>query len=713
MLEIPINITYYVSMYIATVPNRSSPPAILLRESFRENGKVKSRTLANLSKLPKEALELLKRHLAGERHVSTDEAFRYVKSWHHGHVQAVRRVMKRLDFERLIGTARSPERDLVLAMVTARILAPQSKLATTRSWHVTSLPQAFEVGDAHEDDLYAAMDWLLTQQDDIEARLASRHLKEGGLVLYDLSSSYFEGTSCALAQPGYNRDGKKGKLQVNYGLLTDERGCPVAVSVFEGRTVDSKTLMPQVERIRQRFGIQALAIVGDRGMISQTQIDRLKDIEGVDWITALRSSSIKKLLEADAVQADLFDERNLFELAHPEYPGERLVACRNPLLADQRAKTRQSLLAATTKELEKVRAVLEGGKLRGRERIAKRVRTIVGQSTIAEHIVFDIGDDDFQFHVDDRRSCADAVLNAICQRFERVRSQVKRGILQGRDKIAARLGKLLKKHNLEKQVALDVRDDGFDLRIADRRAAADMAFAGTCDELAKIRTLVRQGRFGGKDKIGMRIGKVIDKYKVAKHFVLDIRDDGFAFSRDTLRIDAEAALDGIYVIRTSVDAQRLSAEGAVRGYKSLSQVERAFRSIKTVDLKVRPIYHHLESRVRAHIFLCMLAYYVEWYMREAWRPLLFCDEDLEARTHRDPVAPAQRSESAEQKAHTKILEDGSQVHSFQSLIDLLSGIVRNVARIPGTQDDSATFEIITTPNATQQRAFDLLETIRV
>ena len=705
--------TYYVGMYIATVPNRSSPPAILLRESFRENGKVKSRTLANLSKLPKEALELLKRHLAGQRHVSMDEAFRHVKSWHHGHVQAVRRAMKQLDFERLIGPARSRERDLVLALVTARILAPQSKLATTRSWQVTSLPQAFEVGDAHEDDLYAAMDWLLTQQEDIEARLASRHLKEGGLVLYDLSSSYFEGTSCALAQPGYNRDAKKGKLQVNYGLLSDERGCPVAVSVFEGRTVDSKTLRPQVERIRQRFGIQALAIVGDRGMISQTQIDRLKAIEGVDWITALRSSSIKKLLEADAVQADLFDERNLFELSHPEYPGERLVACRNPLLAEQRAKTRQSLLAATTQELEKVRTVLEGGKLRGRERIAKRVQTIVGQSKLAEHLVFDIGDDHFQFHVDDRRSGADALLEAICQGIERVRSRVKRGTLQGRDKIAARLGKLLSKHNVEKQVALEVRDDGFDLHIVDRRAAADRALARTCDELAKIRTLVRQGRFGGKEKIGMRIGKVINKYKVAKHFVLDIRDDGFAFSTDTHRIEAEAALDGIYVIRTSIEAQRLSAEGAVRSYKSLSQVERAFRSIKTVDLKVRPIYHHLESRVRAHIFLCMLAYYVEWYLREAWRPLLFCEEDLEARTHRDPVAPAQRSESAEQKARTQILEDGSQVHSFQSLIDLLSGIVRNVARIPGTQDDSATFEIITTPNATQQRAFDLLETIRV
>ena len=700
-------------MYVTCVPNRSSPPAVLLRESYRENGKVKSRTLANLSKLPKDAIDLLKRHLAGERFVCTDEAFSYVKSWHHGHVRAVRRAMKRLDFDRLIGTRRCRERDLVLAMVAARILAPASKLATTRSWHVTSLPQVFEVGDAKEDELYAAMDWLLARQDDIEARLASRHLKEGGVVLYDLSSSYFEGTSCPLAALGYSRDGKKGKLQVNYGLLTDKRGCPVAISVFEGNIVDTKTLMPQVDRVRQQFGIRTLAVVGDRGMISQTQIDQLKELEGIDWITALRSSSIKKLVEADAVQLGLFDESNLFEFSHPDYPGERLVACRNPLLAERRAKTRESLLEATTEELEKVGTLLERGKLRGKENIAKRVQAILGQYKIAEHFVFDISDECFQFHVDDSRSAADALLDAICKRIERVRASIKNGTVQGRDSIAIRLGKLLKNSRLEEQVVLDVRDDGFDFRIADKRHAAELAFESICDKLAKIRILVEQGRFGGKDKIGIRIGKMINKYKVAKHFVLDIRDDGFEFSRDTKRIDAEAALDGIYVIRTSVDAERLSAEGAVRSYKSLSQVERAFRSIKTVDLKVRPIYHHLESRVRAHIFLCMLAYYVEWYMREAWRPLLFCDEDLEAKNKRDPVAPAQRSASAEQKVHAKTLEDGSQVQSFQSLIQLLSGIVLNEAHVPGTSDNSATFEIITTPNTTQQRAFDLIENIRM
>jgi transposase len=700
-------------MYITSIPNRSSPPAILLRESFRENGKVKSRTLANLSKLPKDAVDLLKRHLAGDRFVGTDEAFDYVESWHHGHVQAVRCAMKRLGFDRLVATRRSRERDLVLAMVTARILAPDSKLATTRNWQVTSVPRVFGVGDADEDELYAAMDWLLERQDDIEAGLASRHLKEGGLVLYDLTSSYFEGTSCALAARGYNRDGKKGKLQVNYGLLTDERGCPVAISVFDGRTVDTKTLMPQVERVRQRFGIRTLALVGDRGMISQTRIDRLKDIEGVDWVTALRSGSIKKLVEADAVQLDLFDRSNLFELSHPDYPGERLVACRNPLLAERRAKTRLSLLEATTKELENLRNLLDRGKIKGKERIAERVRASIGKCVLAEHLVLDIGDEDFEFQLNDRRSAADALLDAVFKRIERVRSSIRRGTLKGRDKIGVRLERLLKKHKLEKHVRFELRDDGFDVRIGDRRGAADRALESLCEHLEKIRILVKQGRFGGKDKIGMRIGKVIDRYNVAKHFVLDIRDDGFEFSRNMQTIDAEAALDGIYIIRTSLDEKRLSADGAVRGYKSLGRVERAFRSIKTVDLKVRPIYHYSEPRVRAHIFLCMLAYYVEWYMREAWRPLLFCDEELEEKNKRDPVAPAQRSASAEQKAHTKILGDGSPVHSFQSLIQLLSGIVLNTARVPGALDDRAAFEIATTPNATQRRALDLLEGIRV
>ncbi|MCP3879040.1 MAG: IS1634 family transposase, partial [Sulfitobacter sp.] len=344
-------------MYISRIPNRSSPPAILLRESYREKGKVKTRTLANLSKLPGEAISLLKRFLAGERFVSTAEAFRCVHSWHHGHVRAVRDAMKRLGFDRLISARPCRERDRVIAMVAARILAPESKLATTRWWETTTLPRMLALKGSDEDDLYAAMDWLLERQERIEARLAERHLSDEALVLYDLSSSYLEGSCCPLGALGHNRDGKKGKLQVNYGLLTDDRGCPVAVSVFKGNTADTKTLLPQVRRIQAQFGIERLAIVGDRGMISQTQIDELKVIPGVDWITALRSSAIHKLVDAHQVQLDLFDERSHFQLTHPDYPGERLVACRNPLLAERRANKRQALLEATTRELEAIRAL--------------------------------------------------------------------------------------------------------------------------------------------------------------------------------------------------------------------------------------------------------------------------------------------------------------------------------------------------------------------
>lgn len=700
-------------MYIAAVPNRSSPPAILLRESYRKDGKVKTRTLANLSKLPDDAIAFLKRYLAGERFVSPAEALRCIRSWHHGHVQAVREAMMHLDFDRLICARNCRKRDLVIAMVTARILAPSSKLATTRWWDITSLPQMLEIEDADENELYTAMDWLLTQQERIEKKLAARHLKEGGLVLYDLSSSYFEGSSCPLATLGYNRDGKKGKLQVNYGLLTDARGCPIAVSVFKGNTIDTKTLLPQVERVQQKFAIQALAIVGDRGMIAQTQIDSLKSIEGIDWITALRSSAIKKLVEARHLQTDLFDQHNLFELTHPEYPGERLVACRNPLLAERRAKTRQSLLEATTKELENVRVLLERNKLRGREKIAQQVNKRIGPYRISEYFVLDIDDEAFDFRLVDERSAADALFEAFASKLKRLRSQITRGTVQGRDKIGARLKKIAEKHKLATHVVFDVRDDGFDLLLSDKDAALKAALAGFCKTLEQVCVLVKQGRFGGKDKIGIRVGKVVNKYKVAKHFVLDIRDDGFEFTVDAQKVAAEAALDGIYIIRTSVDKERLTADDAVRSYKSLCQVERAFRSIKTVDLKVRPIHHHLESRVRAHIFLCMLAYYVEWHMREAWRPLLFCDEELEAKTSCDPVAPAQRSESALHKVNTKTLDDGTRVQSFQTLIQLLSGIVLNLVCAPCTDEDAATFEIVTTPNATQQHAFDLLKNIQV
>jgi transposase len=443
------------------------------------------------------------------------------------------------------------------------------------------LPALLGVSDADEDDLYTAMDWLLERQPLIEKKLAARHLHNDGMALYDLSSSYFEGATCPLAALGHNRDGKKGKLQVNYGLLTDTRGIPVAVSVFQGNTGDPTTLLPQVDKVRQDFGIERFVLVGDRGMIAQKQVDALRKLDGIDWVAALRPGAIRKLLDGGALQLGLFDERNLFELAHPDFPDERLIACRNPELAKRRAHKRTSLLEATAKELEKVRWMVERGRLRG------------------------------------------------------------------------------------------------------------------------------------QDDIGVRVGKVVNKYKVAKHFKLTIEDTRFDFEIDTDKVAAEAALDGIYVLRTSLSRKRMSTEETVRSYKRLIQVERAFRSFKTVDLEIRPIHHRLENRVRAHIFLCMLAYYVLWHMLQAWRPLLFSDEDLQAKATREPVAPAKRSEAALRKAQAKTLDDGTEVHSFHTLLKLLSGIVRNVCRVPGAPPDTPTFEVVTTPSAKQQRAYQLLETIEV
>jgi len=569
-------------MHIDIVPNRDSPPAVLLRESYREGTKVRKRTLANLSALSTEQVDAIRRTLKGERLVPVAELFEIVRSRHHGHVQAVRAAIKQLGFESLVASRPSRERDLIVAMVIARILEPASKLATTRWWHTTTLPEAFGVADAGEDDLYEALDWLITRQDHIEKKLAARHLKKGGLVLYDLSSSYFEGTKSPLAALGYNRDGKSGKLQVNYGLLTDPRGRPVAVSVFEGNTGDPKTLIPQVEKLQKSFAIEQLVLVGDRGMISQKQINELKKRDGIDWITALRTGAIRKLVDDGQIQLGLFDERNLFEVTHPDFPGERLVACRNSQLALLRAKKRQSLLQATSTELEKVRGMISRGKIKG------------------------------------------------------------------------------------------------------------------------------------KDAIGVRVGKVVDKYKMSKHLVLDIRDDGFDFHLDDDKVSAEAALDGIYVVRTSVTAQFLATDDVVRSYKMLSQVEQAFRSLKTIDLEVRPIRHRREDRVKAHIFLCMLAHYVVWHMIESWRELLFCDEDQQAKKTRDPIAPAKRSNAALDKVHSKVLDDGTPVHSFQTLLKDLSTIVSNTCRRPGASTaDEPTFDIVTNPSPTQQRAYDLLRSIQV
>lgn len=576
-------------MYVAVVPNRNSPPAILLREGYRENGKVKNRTLANLSKWPPEKIEALKRALkgtgesgGGSEAITSEALFESVSSRQHGHVKAVLLAMQRLGIAKVLDTRGSRERDLVLALIAGRIMKPASKLGMHRSGSDTTLLEELGLEGSDEDDLYAAMDWLLERQAKVEQKLAARHLSEGGLVLYDLTSSYFEGTRCPLAKLGYSRDGKKGKLQVNYGLLTDARGCPVSVSVFEGNTADATTFLPQVAKVREDFKVSEVVLVGDRGMISQKQVEGLREQNGVAWLTALKTGAIRGLVESGSMQLGLFDERGLFELEHPDYPGERLIACRNPELAKRRAHTRESLLAATTQALEEV----------------------------------------------------------------------------GR--------------------------------------------------------MVASGRLTGAAEVGVRVGKVVNKHKVAKHFVLDIGDERFDFKRDEARIQAEAALDGVYVVRTSLPAARMSAAEVVRNYKNLSRVERAFRSMKTMDLKVRPIHHYTEARVRAHIFLCMLAYYVEWHMREVLKPLLFDDEDQAAKAQRDPVAPAKRSAEANAKASKKKTADGYPVHSFRTLIDHLGAIVRNACTRKGEPlDTCAKVTIETTPGPVQKRAFELLASIQM
>jgi transposase len=567
------------AMHVDAVPDRGSRPAYLLRESFREGGKVRKRTLANLSSLPDDQIDAIRRILRGERLAAVSELFEVTASRIHGDTQAVLSAMKQLRIRELLSSRPSWEAEVVMGMVAARIVTPHTKLATSRWWHTRTLPQDLRIEHATDDDLYGAMDWLLERQGAIEKKLAARHLKSGGLALYDLTSSYFEGTTCPLAKIGHNRDGKRNKLQVNYGLLTDRRGCPVAVSVYEGNTNDPKTLMPQVTKLREDFGLDRVVLVGDRGMIGQAAIEDLRGVAGLEWITALKSIQIRALVEGGALQLGLFDKRNLFELTHPDYPGERLVACRNEELGKLRAHKRQALIEATAKELEKVRAMVDRG---------------------------------------------------------------------------------------------DLRDAG---------------------------------------KIGIRVGRVINKYKVAKHFELTIEDARFDFALREDEIAAEAALDGIYVIRTSLSKQQMSAPDTVRSYKALSEVERAFRSLKTIDLEVRPIHHRLADRVRAHIFLCTLAYYVEWHMREAWRPLLFADEDLAAKSTRDAVAPAKRSEAAEAKVVTKTLPDGTPAHSFRTLLELLSTIVRNTCRTPGAPAGAPTFAVVTTASAEQQRALDLLEKI--
>ena len=570
---------YALGMHIDVVPNRNSRPAYLLRESYRDGKKVRKRTIANLSALSDEQIAAFRAILAGQQLAPVDALFTIETSRAHGHVEAIRVAMSRLGMATLLAARPSRQRALVCALIAARIVQPQTKLATTRWWHTTTLAEAFGVADATEDDLYAAMDWLLEQQTRIQQKLARRHLQEGSLVLYDLSSSYFEGSTCPLAQLGYSRDGKKGKPQVNYGVLTDRRGCPVAVSVHAGNTADPQTLLPEITRLRQDFGLTRFVIVGDRGMIAQTGIDALRQQDGIGWITALKSGAIRTLMGQGHLQLGLFDERNLVEFSHADYPGERLVACRNPELAALRAHKREALLQATEKNLAKVQAMVQAGRLRG------------------------------------------------------------------------------------------------------------------------------------QDKIGLRVGKVVNQYRVAKHFALTIEARVFSFTRKCDSIASEAALDGLYIIRTSVPVSAMDSAECVRNYKALAQVERAFRTLKSIDLRIRPIHHRLADRVRAHIFLCLLAYYVEWHLREAWRELLFADTEVQAKATRDPVAPARRSAQAELKAVTRQLEDGTPTHSFTTLLQELASIVRNACRIPA--GDAPTFEVTTTPNPKQRRALELVRQIQV
>jgi hypothetical protein len=568
-------------MHIAAIPNRGARPTYLLRKSVRDGRRVKSETLANLSALPIDQIEAIRRVLKGEKLGPVGDGLECIATRHHGHVDAVRTAMSRLGFDKLIDAKASRSRDLVMAMIAGRIIAPEaSKLGMVGAWADTTLADDLGVADANEDELYDAMDWLIERQGKIEKRLAKRHLKNDSVVLFDLTSSYFEGVTCPLAKLGYSRDRKPGTLQVNYGLLCDARGCPVSVSVFEGATGDPKTLLPQVEKLKKDFGLASLIMVGDRGMISNVQIDAMRTMEGIDWITALKSGAIANLADGGALQFDLFDERNLINLTHDDYPGERLVACRNPPLARLRAAKRQDLLAATAKELDKVKA------------------------------------------------------------------------------------------------------------------------------------MVMSGRLEGRDKIGIRIGKVIAKYKVAKHFDLDIKDGSFEFAINADRVATEAALDGLYVIRTSVAAETMSAEAAVLNYKKLAEAERAFRTLKGVDLHVRPIRHRLEERVKAHIFLSMLAYYVQWHMIEAWAPLTFKDDaDVDASRERDPVVPAKRSKAALEKVHTRLLPDGTRPMSFGRLLAHLGTIARNTMRPKNAKPGEATFTLTTRPTPKQQQALDLLAAI--
>ena len=570
-------------MYIEIVPNRNSPPAVLLREGWREGKKICKRTLANLTGWSQARIDSLRRVLKDQPLLNAQDAFVVERSLPHGHVQAVLEALKRIGLDTLIGAKRSRERDLVLAMIVERLIHPCSKLATTRLWHSSTLAEELTVSDATEDDLYEAMDWLLDRQSRIEHKLAVRHLGEGTQVLYDVTSSYYEGRTCPLMRFGHDRDGKTGRPIVVYGVLTDAQGRPIALQVYPGNTGDPTTVPDQVHKLREQFALEQVVLVGDRGMLTQTQIDKLKQYPGLGWISALRSSAIRELVEAGALQLSLFDEQNLAEISSPEFAGERLIACYNPLLAEERARKREELLKATEKALE---------------RIARQVS---------------------------------------------------------------------------------------------RRTKKPLSAA----------------------EIGKKAGAVVNRFKMGKHMELTIKDGAFGYARRPQNIEREAALDGIYVIRTSEPPSRLSAADTVRSYKNLAQVERAFRCLKGIDILVRPIRHRDEQRVKAHLFLCMLAYYVEWHMRRVLAPLLFDDEQLDQdRKTRDPVAPAKPSASAKKKKSLRVSTDGLPIHSFETLLAELATRCRNRCRIK-SDPKSPTVSYLTEPTPLQQRAFELLELLPV
>jgi len=578
-----MNVVYNAPMYIESVPNRNSPPAILLREGRRQGHRTLKRTLANLSHWPKPKIESLRRLLRDEPLVSPQDLFCTQKTLPHGHVHAILMAIRKLGLDSILAAQPCRQRDLVVAMIAECLLHPCSKLATTRHWHTTTLAEELSVADATEEDLYQAMDWLLERQSRIEKKLAARHLGEDCLVLYDVSSSYYEGRTCPLARYGHDRDGKKGLPIIVYGVMTDGEGRPIAVQVYPGNTGDPTTVADQVEKLGARFRLSRVVLVGDRGMLTQPQIDKMKAHPGLGWITALTSVAIRELLQSGALQLSLLDQTNLAEISSPDYPGERLMVCHNPLLEEERGRKRQELLQATERELAKVGKQVERRK---------------------------------------------------------------------------------KKPLKEAEIAL-------------------------------------------------KVGKVLGRYKMGKHFLYTIGEGKFQWSRREETIEQEAQLDGIYVIRTSESAERLSAADTVRSYKSLAQVERAFRTLKGMDLLIRPIRHRTEDRVPAHIFLCLLAYYVEWHLRRAWAPLLFEDEQLpELRRRRDPILPATCSPSAQEKKITRQTADGFPVHSFTTLMAELASRARVTYGLK-SEESTLSFQQVPEPTPLQAKAYALLASFPV